>query len=1425
MPAKAQEGGDYQATIQKADSYFQQQDYYNAKATYQLALKIKPNEAHPKQRIAEIIGLLKAQMGVQAEYDEHISTADEAMATHDYATAITHYQKASTLLPQETYPKTQLQAAQTAQAAAAKQKADYEKAIAQGDSKMQASAYPEALLFYRHAAKTDPSQDYPQQQIQKINALMKQQANAAQNYQTAIRQGDQHFNYMKYADALSAYQQALAAKPQDSYAQQQIQKAQVLAKTERRYDSITAIGDKQYMAQQYKAAKTTYEQARPLLPKKQYAINMIAKVEAAINKQAAAYAAQEAAYQAIIQEADALMKQKKYQEAIDKYQEAQQMRPAESYPPAQIEKAQALIDQQQEYMKLIAAGDTKYQAQDYDKALYDYYAAKNLKPHEAYPQQKIAEIDAIINKQKSLEANYKAKVSAADSLLQMDSLQMAQSSYQAALQLKPQAPYPQQKLNEITATLQARAQTDKAYKQAIDKADKLFAANKLSKAKAAYQEALTIKPQASYPKYKIEDINTIEEQGRQRQQQADYDKLIAEADAAFHKKAYAAALPLYEQAHLLQPKEGYPPAQIDKINQLLAQAKQQTADYQKLIQQADEAFTQKDYTQALQHYKAALAIKPQESYPQQRIKEIEQLLAQQAEQAQRYQSLIALGDSSFQSKLYHESLDYFSAAAKLKPQESYPPQKIAEIQALLANAEQADKAYNEAIKQADTHYHNNSWQAALSKYELALSIKPEEMYPKARIQKLKALLAEQLQLQASYDSLIALADEHFHAQRWPAAKPLYTQAKTLQPKEAYPPAQLKEISRLMAEAANKDKAYNKLIAEADTYFDKKGWSKAMDKYTAALAIKAAAIYPKEQINIIKDKMASAANKQQQYQQLIRTADSLFENKVYEAALLNYETAATIYPKEPYPPKQITRIQQLLAAQVATAAQYAQLIRQGDSLFQGQAYAAALAPYQEAKTLKPQESYPPAQILKIEQLMAKERQYQQLIQTGDKAFTQQTYSEALQAFKEALQLKPQQAYPKQKISEIEGILQSAEALEQAYAQAIAQGDAAFEKAAYPQAQKAYNTALSLKAQEPYPKAQLAEIEKRLAAQAQLNKDYNKLIAKGDALFNKAQWEAAQAPYQSALQLKPSEAYPQQQLDKIAQQLQSAADKEAAYAQAIAQGDAAMQNQSYAEAITAYTAALQIFNKAYPKRRIAEAQAALDKLQQLSQARYNAVIAEGDRHFKAHRWTAAIAAYQQALDIKPEASYPQNKIKEIEQLMAAEAAALRQKYDTWLSQGDKAYKQKVYQKAIRCYQEALNILPQETYPQQQIDAIMELLEQASNVTLLDKEISLQAGQIKHFTFAPIPYKDRDNSYILLEIQQNDNTQTTKVKLDFGENEGNLGGFSFKLHGSQQYHLYFINLSEQGQWQSHNNNFINILSEKNAIKIKTVKIGRFN
>ena len=130
--------------------------------------------------------------------------------------------------------------------------------------------------------------------------------------------------------------------------------------------------------------------------------------------------------------------------------------------------------------------------------------------------------------------------------------------------------------------------------------------------------------------------------------------------------------------------------------------------------------------------------------------------AEKAKEA-KYQSLIAAGDKSFGSKDYTGARASYQSASGMKPTEQYPKDKIAEIDKLLkteaaARAEKEERErYNKLIAKADKEFDSNDFNGAKRDYILSLKLYPNESYPKNRITEIDKKLKELQQVNVSVD--------------------------------------------------------------------------------------------------------------------------------------------------------------------------------------------------------------------------------------------------------------------------------------------------------------------------------------------------------------------------------------------------------------------------------------------------------------------------------------------------------------------------------------------------------------------------------------------------------------------------------------------------------------------------------------------------
>ena len=133
-PVYAQVDADeYRKTIEMADSYFSKGDYINAKASYQIAVRLAPDEQYPKDRLQQSLDMIKVQMYQNNLYTQKIQIADELYGKKDLAGALPYYQEALTILPGDVYASAKIQEINRSLTDARQIEADYNKSITLSD--------------------------------------------------------------------------------------------------------------------------------------------------------------------------------------------------------------------------------------------------------------------------------------------------------------------------------------------------------------------------------------------------------------------------------------------------------------------------------------------------------------------------------------------------------------------------------------------------------------------------------------------------------------------------------------------------------------------------------------------------------------------------------------------------------------------------------------------------------------------------------------------------------------------------------------------------------------------------------------------------------------------------------------------------------------------------------------------------------------------------------------------------------------------------------------------------------------------------------------------------------------------------------------------------------------------------------------------
>jgi tetratricopeptide (TPR) repeat protein len=739
------------------------------------------------------------------------------------------------------------------------------------------------------------------------------------------------------------------------------------------------------------------------------------------------------------------------------------------------------------------------------------------------------------------------------------------------------------------------------YSDHLDKADKLYKEKKYEEARQEYESALDIFPDEKYPSGQISKINT--NIGKDKNIENLYNKTIADADALFAQQRYDEALLKYKGALTLKPQETHSKQKISEIESIRAkqeaekQAQNQAEnEYNILFNKANAAVAAQNYALAKQYYSQAAEIKPDNIYTSSKIREMDVLIAKktqdetkQKEVDKEFDANVMQADNLVKTNNLEQALEVYKKALLIKPNESYPLQKIAEIEQRIKNQQEAaaiadraaaDREYQAALAQGDNSFRSKDYEAARTAYNKALSIKPDELYPKQRLDRINKLIASEearklSAIEEGYNQAVSAGNSYLTAQQYNQAKQEFQKALTFKSNDVFSKNKIAEIDRLIQAQAQriaseneKKEQYQAAVKKANGLFQMKEYEAAKKVYQEALLIKSDEQYPRTKIQEIDRLLAmETARKQREidagYKSAITQANDNFNRKLYEQAKSGYEKALSFKPDDMYSKNRISEIdriilqeQQRLASEKTKKNQYDALITKADAAMKIKDYANARVDYERASQLYPQESYARQKIMEINRLIqeqekaladkqARDNRYNMAISKADGFFRIKQYDNAKTEYKNALMIKPDEEYPKNRISEIDRLINAqlqvqadAKAREDAYNSSVGMADNLFAQKKYEDAKVNYNKALGYKPDASYPAQQIAKINDILAKQKKIrlgnlekDREYNSYIALADKAFDAAEYTTSKEYYQKSLNVKPNELYPKQKIARI------------------------------------------------------------------------------------------------------------------------------------------------------------------------------------------------------------------------------------------------------------------------------------------------------
>lgn len=515
---------------------------------------------------------------------------------------------------------------------------------------------------------------------------------------------------------------------------------------------------------------------------------------------------------------------------------------------------------------------------------------------------------------------YQSLMLLGDQEFQKEEYIKAKTYYQEALRLKKNDATANNKLNKTLQKIREQGEKEEKFYEIIDIADNHYDNNDYQKALTEYNKALKIFPKDSYTLDKIKQINDFLK--NEKDKLDTFNKLISSADNFKSQKKYAEALSNYEAALVLYPSHSSANEKYKETKKLKEDYDKSISDFEQLKKEGYELSLRKKYGEALEKYNAALNIFPNDSD----IQDIIKTLSIKKETSDKYNASIATADALYLEKSYEKARETYTHALTIIPNDSYSTDMIARIDEILNSAEYISlKKFHSIIEEAKSLEEKGENDAALAKYQSALKENPNDDFTINKINHLTEIINKrdkELELQAQYNALINKGDNAVKNEDLYTALEYYIKAIELIPnpteakeKRDDTEKKIKEFeAEMLLQKQKWEEYYTDAIKSAQSFMTQQNYVEAIKEYNIALRYKKEdpiATQGLEEATKLNEMRLNALAAE--YNQLISNGDIQFESNNYDKAIEFYTKANALNTGYSYPSKMINKIGNILQA--------------------------------------------------------------------------------------------------------------------------------------------------------------------------------------------------------------------------------------------------------------------------------------------------------------------------------------------------------------------------------------------------------------------------------------------------------------------------------------------------------------------------------
>jgi tetratricopeptide (TPR) repeat protein len=478
-----------------------------------------------------------------------------------------------------------------------------------------------------------------------------------------------------------------------------------------------------------------------------------------------------------------------------------------------------------------------------------------------------------------------------------------------------------------------------------------------------------------------------------------------------------------------------------------------------------------------------------------------------AQNAESYESLMKKGNDKFNAKDYISAKTYFEMALKQNANDPTAKKKLSETVKKIQEDGARQETFYAHLDSGDQFFNQQKYEEALSEYEQALKVFPDDKYVGGQAESVRAILKERKDKQDAFDTAMSQGEALLAEENYDAAIFQFETAVEIFPNDKLPKEKLAEAKQKKQLYTEKVTLFDKTMEEARQFGLRKNYEAALGKLDQALEL-----FPDDlQANAMKNEYTVAKNTTNRYNGIIAEADRLYENKAYKEAKAQYQSALLVVAGDAYATDMIARLDPLIAQQDADEAARIAAEQEAARLAAEQEAARLAAEAEAARIAAEEEAARQAALAEAARIAAEEEAARIAAEQEAARIAAEQEAARIAAEQEAARLAAE--------AEAARIAAEAEAARLAelrvqYNAFIKEGDANFKNNTFDKAIEAYTKAEELEL-ESYPTEMIARISEIIEQNKlyELNSDFISLAA-GEARrfeFNKIEVAVRRSNY--------------------------------------------------------------------------------------------------------------------------------------------------------------------------------------------------------------------------------------------------------------------------------------------------------------------------